>query len=109
MARGDRRHVVTLQNPGPTEPVTWIIDLDPPTWHVSLSQLTGDDIGVFIEPAAGTPISSATYAVRGDFHPGVTTQTRMLLGAQVFAITSVENVEMRGLEMECRAVQLVVA
>ncbi|RPH49190.1 MAG: head-tail adaptor protein [Lysobacterales bacterium] len=107
MARGDRRHLVTFQNPGPTEPVTWI-DLDPPTWHVSLSLLTGDDIGFFVEPAAGTPISSATYSVRGDFHPGVTTQTRMWFGSQVFAITSVDNVEMRGVEMICGAVQLVV-
>ena len=104
MARGDRRHVVTVQNPGPNQ--TWT-DLDPATWHVSLSQLTGDDIGVFVEPAAGTPISSATYLVRGDFHPGVTTQTRLLFGTQAFAITSVDNVEMRGVETVCHAVQLV--
>lgn len=105
MARGDRRHLVTFQNPGPTEPVTWI-DLVPATWHVSLSLLTGDDIGVFVEPAAGTPISSASWLVRGDFHPQVTTRTRMLFQSQVFAITSVDNVEMRGVEMECRAVQV---
>jgi hypothetical protein len=106
MARGDWRHVVTFQNPGPTEPVTWI-DLVPATWCVSLLQQTGDDIGVFVEPAAGTPISSASWLVRGDFHPGVTTKTRMLFGSQMFAITSVENVEMRGVEMVCHAVQLV--
>jgi len=105
MARGDYRHLVTFQNPGPTVPVTWI-DLDPPTWFVTLSQVTGDDIGVFIEPAAGTPISSASYLVRGDFHPGVTTQTRMVWESQMFAITSINNVDMRGLEMECRAVPL---
>ena len=66
----------------------------------------GDDIGFFVEPAAGTPISSASWLVRGDFHPGVTTQTRMLFGNQILAITSVDNVEMRGIEMACRAVQL---
>ena len=104
MARGDWRHVVTLQNPGPEG--TWT-DLDPPTWHVSLTQTTGDDIGVFVEPSAGTPISSAAYLVRGDFHPGVTTKTRMVFGSQTFAITSVENVEMRGVEMACHAVPLV--
>jgi len=106
MPRGDWRHVVTFQNPGPAG--TWI-DLDPAAWCVSLSQTTGDDIGVFIEPVAGTPISSATYLVRGDFHPGVTTKTRMILGSQTFAITSVENVEMRGVEMACHAVPLVMA
>ncbi|HZD63871.1 MAG TPA: hypothetical protein VE200_13875 [Xanthobacteraceae bacterium] len=95
---------MTLQNPGPAG--TWI-DLDPPTWHVGLTQTTGDDIGVFIEPSAGTPISSASYLVRGDFHPGVTTKTRMVFGSQTFAITSVENVDMRGIEMACHAVPLV--
>jgi hypothetical protein len=104
MARGDWRHVVTFQNPGPAG--TWI-DLDPAAWCVSLTQTTGDDIGVFIEPSAGTPISSASYLVRGDFHPGVTTKTRMVFGSQTFAITSVENVDMRGVEMACHAVPLV--
>jgi hypothetical protein len=105
MPRGDYRHLVTFQQPGPTEPVTWV-DLVPATWFVTLSLLTGDDIGVYVEPAAGMPISSASWLVRGDFHPGVTTRTRMLFESQVFAITSVENVEMRGLAMACRAVQL---
>jgi hypothetical protein len=104
MARGDWRHVVTFQNPGPAG--TWI-DLDPPAWCVSVSQLSGDDIGVFIEPLAGTPISSASYLVRGDFHPGITTKTRMVFGSQTFAITSVENVDMRSIEMACHAVPLV--
>ena len=104
MPRGDWRHVVTFQNPGPAG--TWI-DLVPATWFVSLSQLTGDDIGVFIEPVAGTPISSASWLVRGDFHPGITTQTRMVFGSQTFAITSVENVDMRGIELGCHAVPLV--
>ena len=104
MARGDWRHAVTVQNPGPAG--TWI-DLDPATWFVSLSQTTGDDIGVFIEPVAGTTISSASYLVRGDFHPGITTKTRMVFGSQTFAITSVENVDMRGIELACHAVPLV--
>jgi head-tail adaptor len=103
MARGDRRHRVTFQNPAPTEPVTWT---DLGAWFVSLTILTGDDIGVFIEPAAGTPTSSASWLVRGDFHPGVTTQTRMIWGSHMFAITSVDNVDMRGVAMECRAVQV---
>ena len=105
MARGARRHLVTFQNPAPTEPVTWT-DLVPAAWFVSITLLTGDDIGVFIEPAAGTPTSSASWLVRGDFHPGVTTQTRMIWGSHMFAITSVDNVEMRGVDMECRAVQV---
>jgi len=103
MARGDRRHLVTFQNPGPTEPVTWT---DLGAWFVSITILTGDDIGVFIEPASGTPTSSASWLVRGDFHPGVTTQTRMIWGSHMFAITSVDNVDMRGVDIECRAVQV---
>jgi hypothetical protein len=31
----------------------------------------------------------------------------MLLGSQTFAITSVENIDMRGVEMACHAVPLV--
>ena len=103
MARGDYRHLVTFQNPGPTEPVTWI-DLDPPTWFVSIEPATTPDLE---RVAAGTVISSASHLVRGDFHPGVTTESRMLFETQVYAITGVVNVEMRGIQMICGAVQVV--
>ena len=52
-------------------------------------------------------ISSAAHVVRGDFLPGVTTQSRMLFEGQVFAITGVVNVDMRSIDMECGAVQVV--
>jgi head-tail adaptor len=110
MARGERRHVVTLQNPGPAAPdgdggytQTWA-DLDPATWHVSIEPATTQDLE---RAAAGTVISAASHLVRGDFHPGVTTQTRMVFDGQVFAITGVVNVEMRSVEMLCGAVEVV--
>ncbi|HZD62936.1 MAG TPA: head-tail adaptor protein, partial [Xanthobacteraceae bacterium] len=109
MARGDRRHLVTFQ--APTTGVdadgnytqTWT-DLNPPTWFVSIEPATTADLE---RVAAGTVISSASHLVRGDFHPGVTTETRMLLDSLTFAITGVVNVEMRSVEMVCGAVQVV--
>lgn len=109
MARGDRRHLVTFQ--APTTGVdadgnyiqTWT-DLAPATGFVSIEPATTADLE---RVAAGTVISSASHLVRGDFHPGVTTETRMLFEGQTFAITGVVNVEMRGVEMVCGAVQVV--
>jgi len=109
MARGDRRHLVTFQ--APTTGVdadgnytqTWT-NLVPPTGFVSIEPATTADLE---RVAAGTVISSASHLVRGDFHPGVTTETRMLLDTLTFAITGVVNVEMRSVEMVCGAVQVV--
>jgi len=108
--RGDRRHVVTFQNPGPAAPngdggytQTWT-DLVPATWHVSIEPATTQDLE---RVAAGTVISSASHLVRGDFHPDVTTETRMLFDGQTFAITGKVNVEMRSIEMLCGAVEVV--
>ena len=110
MARGARRHLVQFQNPGAAVPdgdgaytQTWT-DLTPATWLVSLEPATTQDLE---RAAAGTIISSASHLVRGDFHPGVTTQTRMLFEGQVFAITGVVNLEMRGIEMLCGAIEVV--
>ena len=109
MARGDRRHLVTFQ--APTTGIdadgnytqTWT-DLDPATWHVSIEPATAADLE---RVAAGTVISSASHLVRGDWHPGVTTESRMLFDGQTFAITGVVNVELRGIAMICGAVQVV--
>ena len=110
MARGDRRHLVTFQAPATvadgdgsyTE--TWT-DLVPATWYVSIEP--AGDGRISSAPSPGTVISSASHLVRGDFHPGVTTLTRMLFEGQVFAITGVVDVDMRGIEMVCGAVQVV--
>jgi head-tail adaptor len=110
MARGDRRHLVTFQNPvavadGDGGYTTTWTDLVPATWHVSLEPATAADLE---RVAPGTVISSAAYVVRGDWHPGVTTLCRMLFNGRVFALTGVINRDLRDVEMECGAVEVVV-
>jgi head-tail adaptor len=106
MARGDYRHVVMFQNPGPPVPdgdggytQTWT-DYAPAA--VSITPAAAADLERL---APGTVISTASHLVRGDFLPGVTTQSRMLYGMQVFAITGVVNVDLRNIEMICGAVE----
>jgi head-tail adaptor len=110
MALGDYVHRVTFQNPGTPAPdgdggytETWT-DLVPAEWKVSIVPATTQDLE---RSAAGTVISSASHLVAGYFHPGVTTKTRMLFGAHVFAITGVVNVDMRSVDMLCGAVLVV--
>ena len=56
---------------------------------------------------AGTVIASASHLVTMPFHPGVTTQTRVLFGARRFAVLGVANPEERNIETvaACQEVQ----
>jgi len=99
---------VRFQNPGPVTPdgdgsyvETWI-DTSPAAWKVNVTQATTADLERL---AAGTVISSATYIVEGKLHPQVTTKTRMLRGAQVFALTGKVAIEAGC--MLCGAVEIV--
>jgi head-tail adaptor len=101
-AAGQRRHLVTLQNPGPPIPdgaggytESWT-DLTPATVWVSLQPAYARDVEYL---AAGTVAASATHVVTGPYHPGVTTQTRLVLGPRVFHVTGVGNPEERGIEL----------
>jgi head-tail adaptor len=110
MARGTYRHLVTFQNPAPAVAdgdgaytQAWT-DCSPATWHVSITPATQADLERL---AAGTVISSASHVVRGDWHPEVTTKTRMLFESQVFAITGKVNIDLRSVDMLCGAVEVV--
>jgi head-tail adaptor len=111
MARGAYRHVVTFQNPAPavadgdgSYTQSWI-DLEPAAWPVSIEQATARDLE---RVAAGTVLSAASYLVRGDLHPGVTTQSRLLFKGRPMSITGVHNVQERDITMELIAVEQVV-
>jgi head-tail adaptor len=111
MALGDYLHRVVLQRPGPYVPdgdggsvASWI-DLVPAAWKVSITPASAADLE---RVAPGTVISSASYVVRGYFHPGVTTQCRLVLNGRILAITGVVNRELRNVDMECGAVEVVV-
>ena len=77
---GDYRHLVLLQSPGSPVPdgdggwtETWS-DLSPSTWHVSIEPATARDLE---RVSAGTVMSTASHIVKGRYHPGVTTKTRI--------------------------------
>ena len=110
MARGDNRHAVWFQSPGPAVPdgdggytQTWI-DLVPATWRVRITPATTRDLE---RTGAGTVTSSASHIVRGDFHPGVTTKSRMVFDGRQLSVTGVQNVEEQSVYMELIVVEIV--
>lgn len=110
MAIGDYRHTVLFQKPGPAAPdgdggftQSWI-DLVPPTWRVSIEPATAADLE---RVTTGTVLSSASHIVRGAFHPGVTTLTRMVFSGRTMSITGVQNIDERSVQMELVAVEQV--
>jgi SPP1 family predicted phage head-tail adaptor len=99
---GHRPHRVTLQNPGP--PIdngdngftrTWT-DLAPAAISVEIKPATQQDLE---RAAAGTAITTATHLVTGPFHPGVTTDTRLLFNGREFHVQSVQDPGERHVEM----------
>lgn len=110
MITGFYRHLVRLQDPGDPMPdaegnpvATWM-DLIPATWWVSINPATARDLE---RVTAGTVLSTASHVIRGKFHPGVTTQTRILFGTRTFNVTGVSNPEERNIEMILTAVEIV--
>lgn len=110
MSIGAYRHRVLFQAPGPAVPdgdggytQTWS-DLAPGAWMVSIEPATARDLE---RVAAGTVLSTASHVVKGRYHDGVTTKTRMVFAGRTFAITGVANVEERGITMELVAVEVV--
>lgn len=107
--RGERRHHVTLQGPGETVPdgeggwTTVTGPLDPPDWWCSITRASVRDLeGV----TSGPPLTSATYLLEGDYHPGVTLQTQIILTppapapARTFYVADVINVEERSVDLQ---------
>jgi len=66
-------------------------------WMVSIAPAAPQDLERF---TAGTVITHVSHLVHGRYHPGVTTRTRMTANGHVYQITSVGNLDARGLEME---------
>jgi len=107
---GDFRHLVTFQDPSAAVPdgaggytQTWS-DLQPATWFVAVQPAGAGDLERL---AAGSVITPASHVVRGRYHPGVSTKTRMLFSGRTFAITGTRNVDERSIHMELVAVEQV--
>jgi SPP1 family predicted phage head-tail adaptor len=105
-----RPHLVRFQNPGPAVPdgdggytQTWV-DASPATLWVSVepaSQQALERLG------AGSVIATATHIVRGQYHAGVTTKTRVLFGGRELHVNGVANIEERSIDMAIVATELV--
>ncbi|RPH52601.1 MAG: hypothetical protein EHM91_00040 [Planctomycetota bacterium] len=108
---GDYRHRVTFQDPGPAVPdgaggytQTWQ-DLTPPTWQVQIAPATVADLERI--SGGGSVVTTGGSVVRGHYHPGVSTKTRMLFNGKTYSITGVRSIEERGIKMELSVVEQV--
>lgn len=101
-AVGDRPHRISLQNPGPNVPdgeggstQTWF-DLTPPAVYAKIAPATQADLE---RVTAGTVLSTATQVVTMPYHPGVTTQTRIIFDGRLLYVKGVANPEERNIEL----------
>lgn len=101
---GERRHYVTFD--APSEPASPDGDggytqsftpLDPPGAFVQIAAATARDQA---RSMAGSIASTASHVLRGPYHPGVTTLTRITFGTRTFQVLGVENLEARSIDME---------
>jgi head-tail adaptor len=100
--RGDRRHIVTFEAPGDPVPdgeggytYTWT-SLTPAGWYVAIRPATAADAEAAL---AGTQITHVSHVITGDYHPGVTTATRMLFKNQIYQVTSAIDDDAREITM----------
>jgi len=108
---GDYRHLVTFQDPSGTVPdggggytQTWA-DLQPAHWFVQIAPLPVGDLER--TAAAGSVQTTGSFVVRGRYHPGVSTKTRMLFDGKTYSITGTRTPDARGVLMELAVVEQV--
>jgi head-tail adaptor len=108
--RGQRRHEITLRNPGPPIPdgvggfSYEYVDLDPAQMDAAV--LDNPPRNLERDPAS-TVLATATRIVTMDFHPQVTTDTRIWMeDGRAFNVTGVRDPDLRGvtLELTCEEV-----
>jgi head-tail adaptor len=92
--RGQRRHLVTLENPGDPIPdggggyiETWA-PLSPPTRMAEIKPATARDLERVV---ANTVESTASHILTMDYHPQLTTETRITFGTRVFTVDGKQN------------------
>jgi SPP1 family predicted phage head-tail adaptor len=111
MSLGQYRHRVTLETPG--EPIqnpdggytdTWA-PLDPPAWNCAIQPVTSRDLESI---AGGTILAQATHVVKGRYHPGITTQTRLTFVTRTLNVVYVANRDERQIETDLICAEVVV-
>lgn len=99
---GPRDHLVTLENPaapvvdgdgGYTE--AWA-SLSPPQMWMSIENATQRSLERLV---ANTVQAQASHVLKGRYHGGVTTETRITSGTRVFSVTGVQNVNEGDVEL----------
>jgi head-tail adaptor len=102
--RGELRHVVTLEQPGDPVPdglggytETWA-PLDPATWYCRITPAGTRDMERLV--SAGVVQTTAAHLVAGDFHPGITTETRLSFEGRLFQVQSVRDIDERHVALE---------
>lgn len=102
VARGAKRHLVTLEGPGSDVPdgdggYTHVFtELDPSTMYAEIKPATARDLERVVSNVVQ---SKASHLVTMDYHSGVTTETRVLFGARTLRVTGVQNPEERNVEL----------
>jgi head-tail adaptor len=108
--RGQKRHLVSLDAPGAAVPdadggfTQTQAPLDPPEMYAEIQPATARDLE---RVTAGTVLSSASHVVTMDYHPGVTTQTRITFNGRIFSVTGVSNPDERNIETIAICVEVV--
>lgn len=110
---GSQRHLIRLQRPLPATPdgdggavQTWT-DLTPALWRCSIAAPIARDLRDLERLTAGTVLSTATYVIKGRYHPGLTTLCRGIFRDRTLQFTSVINHEERNRETHALAVEVV--
>lgn len=99
----DKPHWVSLANPGgPVVPdpeggfVEGMVALDPPQVFAGIRPATARDLE---RNTSGTAVSTASHIINMDFHPQVTTQTRITFNGRTLLVTGVANPEERNVDL----------
>jgi head-tail adaptor len=101
LGSGMHAQLVTLDQPGDPVPdglggyTEGYTPLVPATWYCASQAATARDLERQI---AGTVQATATHLVRGAYHPGITTETRLQFEGRTFEVQSVQNVDERDVE-----------
>lgn len=98
---GQYRHVVALDAPGTPIPdgdggytEGWS-PLDPPVWDCAITAATARDLETL---GAGTVLAQASHVVRGRYHGGITTETRLTFEGRTLNVIYVANRDERSIE-----------
>lgn len=109
-AVGRYRHRVTLAVPGDPVPDGeggWTdteIPLDPAVWDCSIAPATARTLETI---GAGAILATATHVIKGRYHPGITTQTRVTFRDRVLSVLFVANRDERDMETDLVCAEVV--